>query len=236
MPARSRRHTLPALALLLALAAGSATAAGPTAQPERSSFWRERTSLFRTFTGRPEVVMVGDSLTGGAEWAELFPRQHIANRGIDGDTTDGVLARLDDLLAARPRLAFVMVGINDFADAHREVEAVFADYRDIVARLDSAGVRVVVQSTLPCNEALGQWKSCAAINGAIARLDARLATLASERVRFIDLRPLLAPGGQLDAAITFDGIHLNGEGYRRWQRAIAPLMPTEGPPRAGAAR
>ena len=232
MTLRPPRLTLPALALLAALGAGTASAAGPEAPPERSSYWRERTSLFRTFTHNAQVVMIGDSLTDGAEWAELFPRQDIANRGIDGDTTEGVLARLDDILAARPRQAFVMIGINDFADAHREVDAVFADYRSIVSRLERARVRVVVQSTLPCNEALGQWKSCTAINARIARLNALLATLASAHVRFVDLRPLLAPDGNLGTGFSFDGVHLNGEGYRLWQRGIAPFMPAAGKPGA----
>jgi lysophospholipase L1-like esterase len=227
MTLRPYRLTLPALALLAALGAGAAAAAGPQTQPERSSYWRERSSLFRTLP-RHEVVMIGDSLTDGAEWAELFPGQDIANRGIDSDTSDGVLARLDDILAGKPRQAFLMIGINDFADGQREVDAVFASYSAIVGRLERAGVRVVVQSTLPCNEAKGQWKSCASINGKIARLDARLATLASARVAFVDLRPALAAGGQLDGDLTFDGVHLNGEGYRRWQRAIAALMPAAG--------
>jgi lysophospholipase L1-like esterase len=222
MTSRPHRLTLPALVLLAALGAGAA--AGPQAQPERSSYWHERTSLFRTLP-RHEVVMLGDSLTDRSEWAELFPGQDIANRGIDGDTSDGVLARLDDILAGQPRHAFVMIGINDLADGGRKVDAVFANYSAIVARLERAGVRVVVQSTLPCNEAKSQWKSCAAVNGKIARLNARLATLASARVSFADLRPLLAPGGNLDSELTLDGVHLNGEGYRRWQRAIAPLMP-----------
>jgi lysophospholipase L1-like esterase len=230
MPFRSFRPWLPVLFLLCA---GAAATAGPQAPAERSSYWRERTSLFRTLPGSADVVMIGDSLTDGAEWAELFPRQRIVNRGIDSDTTDGVLARLDDIIAARPRQAFLMIGINDFADLHRDVDAVYADYRAIVAKLRHAGVQVVVQSTLPCNEAKGAWKSCAAINGKIGRLDARLATLAAgSRLkpgitgsRFIDLRPVLAPHGQLKDEFTYDGIHLNGEGYRHWQRTIAPLMP-----------
>ena len=217
---------------LLALSAGMAAAAEPQAVPQRSSYWRERTSFFRTFGQRPDVVMIGDSLTDGAEWAEMFPRQDIANRGIDSDTTDGVLGRLDDIVAARPRQAFVMIGINDLADATRNVDGVFANYRAIVARLEQAGVKVVVQSTLPCNEAKAAWKSCASINGKIAQLNMRLRTLASSGVAFVDLWPLLAVGGNLKAEFTIDGVHLNGAGYRQWQRGIAPLM--AGASKAGA--
>jgi lysophospholipase L1-like esterase len=210
-----------ALAILALLRAGAACAAGPGSAPERSSYWHERTSLFASLPHRADVAMIGDSLTDGAEWAELFPGVDIVNRGIDGDTTDGVLARLDGILAHRPRRAFLMIGINDFADERRDVDAVFADYRAIVARLEQAGVGVFVQSTLPCNEAKGAWKSCAALNGSIRQLNERLATLASGRVTFIDLRPLLAGDGGLKSELTYDGVHLNGDGYRLWKRAIA---------------
>lgn len=214
--------------MLAGLCAAMAIAAEPPPASQRSSYWRERTSFFRTL-GRPaEVVMIGDSLTDGAEWAEMFPDQDIVNRGIDSDTTDGVLARVDDIVAARPRQAFVMIGINDFADGRRDVDAVFGNYHAIVSRLRQAGIRVVVQSTLPCNEAKAAWKSCASINGKIARLNARLPSLAAPGVVFVDLRPLLAPDGNLKSEVTYDGVHLNGDGYRLWKQAIAASMPGRG--------
>lgn len=224
-----RPHGLPTIAILVLLWAGQARAAGPETATQPSSYWRERTSLFRTFTHQPQVVMIGDSLTDGAEWAEMFPQQDIVNRGIDSDTTEGVLARLDDILRVKPRQAFVMVGINDFADAHREVDAVFASYRSIVSRLDQGGVKVTVQSTLPCNVAKAAWKSCASLNPRIRQLNTRLASLASTRVRFVDLWPLLAVNGELNSDYTHDGVHLNGEGYRQWKRGIAPFMPAPDP-------
>lgn len=215
-----------AAALLVAFAPGQLAAAEEQPTQVRSSYWRERTSFFRTFGHRPQVVMIGDSLTDAAEWAEMFPEQDIANRGIDSDTTDGVLERIDNVVASRPRIAFLMIGINDFMDPRRSVDTVFANYREIVRRLSQGGAQVVVQSTLPCNEAKAAWKSCAALNGKIAQLDARLPSLASASVTFVDLRPLLAANGNLRAELTFDGVHLNGAGYRLWQQGIAASMPT----------
>jgi lysophospholipase L1-like esterase len=218
------------LALLCACAASPAVAADSA---QHSSYWRERTSFFRVLGQKADVVMIGDSLTDGAEWAEMFPEQDIVNRGIDGDTTHGVLARLDTILKLEPKRVFVMVGINDFAELHRSVASVFAHYRTLVRRLSQAGAHVFVQSTLPCNEAKGAWKSCASVNPKIRQLNARLQTLAAENdiengddnVTFIDLRPVLARKGGLKRELTYDGIHLNGEGYRLWKEAIAPHMP-----------
>ena len=206
------------------------------AAASRPAYWRERVSLFRAFGGTADVVMLGDSLTDGAEWQEIFPDQAIVNRGIDGDTADGVLERLDGVLALRPQLVVLMIGINDLTDGpdgpggpggagRRSVDATFADVRATVDRLVAAGTRVVLMSTLPCNVTLGAWKSCAAAAPAVRALNLKLAGLASARVAWVDLAARLSDAGGLRADYTFDGVHLNGEGYRVWRDAIAGLMP-----------
>jgi lysophospholipase L1-like esterase len=198
--------------------------AAPVAQAQRSPYWNERTSFFKTFGQHADVVMIGDSLTDAAEWREMFPQLSIVNRGIDNDTADGVLARLDDMVAARPRLAFVMIGVNDFSNTHASVDAVLTNYRAIVARLQRAGIQVIIQSTLPCNETLGRWKSCKAVNGKIRKLDEQLAKLASNGVAYADLAALLTDAHGLKKQFTYDGVHLNGEGYRVWRDAISQYM------------
>lgn len=209
------------------LAAGSTHAGAPAtvAAAQRPPYWRERTTQFEAFSAPADVVMLGDSLTDGAEWAEIFPEQRIVNRGIDADTADGVRARLGSVLAVRPKVVFLMIGINDFADPQRSVDAVFADVRAVVMQLQAGGAAVVVQSTLPCQEQLGAWKFCAAINGRVRALNLRLATLASRRVHWVDLASVLTTTDGVKREYTFDGVHLNGAGYRRWHDAIAPLMP-----------
>ena len=169
--------------------------------------------------------MLGDSLTDGAEWREMFADQLVVNRGIDGDTTEGVLARLDDVISLTPATVFVMIGINDFSDTSRSADEVFLTYRSIVSRLARSATTVVVQSTLPCNETKGVWKSCKAINTKVSQLNTRLATLASRRVSYVDLTAVLAARGGLRDELTYDGVHLNAQGYQLWKNAIKRFMP-----------
>ena len=194
-----------------------------TAVSEPSSYWLEKKAFFETFGARTSVVMVGDSLTDGAEWGEMFPGIAVANRGVDGDTTAGVLRRLEGIVSVHARKAFVMIGINDFKE-DRSVEAVFRDYRGIVSRLSESGTKVFIQSTLLCNEAKAGWISCAAIQGRIRELNRRLAGLASADVAFIDINAGLAGPGGLKAELSYDGVHLNGEGYRIWKTEISKFV------------
>jgi lysophospholipase L1-like esterase len=101
---------------------------------------------------------------------------------------------------------------------------VLSNYRAIAARLGQAGIKVVIESTLPCNEVLGRWKSCEAINGKIRKLDAELAKLVSGNVAYVDIAARLTDAHGLRKEFTVDGVHLNGEGYRVWRDAIAHAM------------
>ena len=65
------------------------------------------------------VVFLGDSIIQG--WGEgldaAFPGMKVANRGISGDTSRGVLIRLEeDVFAANPSAVVLLIGTNDLEE------------------------------------------------------------------------------------------------------------------------
>ena len=53
-----------------------------------STFYVQRASLFSKLSiSSKDIVFIGNSITNGAEWNELFPRKRVKNRGISGDTS-----------------------------------------------------------------------------------------------------------------------------------------------------
>src|SRR5436190_8861872 len=65
------------------------------------------------------VVFLGDSITQGwgDEFGGNFSGVKLANRGISGDTTRGVLLRLEqDVMAVRPRAVIILIGTNDLEE------------------------------------------------------------------------------------------------------------------------
>jgi lysophospholipase L1-like esterase len=178
-----------------------------------------RVSLFRNFSPDVEVVMIGDSITQGGIWSEMFPGVAIANRGVGGDTTADVLARLDTVLSTKPELAFLMIGVND-ASRGRSPEEIFASYTKIVDALQGAGVEVAIQSTIECSAT-----SCGATLNVLRALNRRLAALSAERgVDYIDLAVSLSDESGLRSEFSYDGTHLNGAGYRQWADALSEPM------------
>jgi lysophospholipase L1-like esterase len=172
--------------------------------------------MFEASTVAGRVVMLGNSLTAIADWRELFPATAIVNRGIPGDTTADILARLAPIVRDRPRAVFIMAGVNDFRKG-RGVPETFDNYREIIATLAPATKAVRVQSTLAVDEAIMGKQG---MNAKIAELNALLAAHCerSTLCNFIDLNSGM-PG---DARV--DGVHLTPAGYKYWRDRIANVM------------
>lgn len=181
-----------------------------------------------SFTHRPTssgaVVMLGDSLTDLGAWNEFFPSTRIINRGISGDNTFGILHRLDQISALKPRAIFLLVGTNDlFWGA--SVEDTVDRYRQILTTLISANpkARIYVQSVFPYHRLpKGDYGYLDNVNA--EALNRRIELLATEhRVTFLNVWPhLIDENGRLNEKYTTDGIHLNGLGYQTWVGVLAP--------------
>jgi lysophospholipase L1-like esterase len=191
---------------------------------------RARAELFHALAAGPathrDVVALGDSLTERGEWWELLDRP-VANRGIAGDTVDGVRARLDDVAALDPRVVFVLIGVNDLL-AGASPEAVATHHAALLAELRQRlpHARIVGESLLPIRDELVARD--AALTSATLRRANDLCRrgAAAAGVDWLDVHALLAdPGGELDPRYSSDGLHLSGAGYRAWAAALVPYLP-----------
>ena len=67
------------------------------ASHELNRNYQVRREMFRLDRNQAaRVLMLGDSLTAQGEWNAMLGEPLVANRGIDGDTAAGVLARIGD--------------------------------------------------------------------------------------------------------------------------------------------
>jgi lysophospholipase L1-like esterase len=186
-----------------------------------SQYYYHKKSFFEQHGGTDyQVVFIGDSLIGFAEWQDLFPSLKVANRGIGGDGTDGILNRLESICSTAAPKAFIMVGINDLA-AGMGVNKVIYNYEKIVKELIDQGAEVYIQSTILTGKNRGY------LNREVRALNERLQLLAGRTASttYIDLNAYLAPDLFLDEKYSRDGLHLNGEGYAVWREIIKPHLP-----------
>lgn len=163
---------------------------------------------------------MGDSLTDLCEWSEIFRNEQIKNRGICGDTTDGILNRISNIVESKPKKLFIMIGINDLNQGV-SAEDVVNNYKIMLETFKNQlpNLQIFVQSLLPVNNQLFINREA---NEKIVVLNSRLkeiTTLLS--FQYIDLfADFLDKNNQLDQQYTSDGIHLNGQGYLVWKAII----------------
>ena len=85
-----------------------------------------------------DIVFVGDSLTDGGRWEEMFPGKPVKNWGINADTTAGVFARLEDIIIGHPSAIFILIGTNDLPwYEYRSDEEILASYKQILEKCRS---------------------------------------------------------------------------------------------------
>ena len=193
-----------------------------------STFYVQRASLFSKLPITPkDVVFIGNSITNGAEWNELFPRKRVKNRGISGDTSEGVYDRLDAVVKGRPAKIFILVGINDISRGI-EVETIVQNMKRIVEKIqnESPKTKIYIQSILPVNPDFGMFKGHMKPE-LIKEINQSYQNIAQEyKVNYIDLYSHFLEEGtdKMDNKYTNDGLHLLGEGYLLWSEIVKSYL------------
>ena len=169
--------------------------------------------------GNEEIIFLGDSITEGGEWSELFANLNVKNRGINGDGIQGVMNRIEEVVSSKPKKIFLMIGLNSLID-HRPPK-IGAMHRELVQTIlkKSPATTLYLQSILPINElkrkTMVENKDVIAINNSIQK------TATEFGLEYIDLHSIFKDqNGRLKGDFTSDGIHLNGAAYMHWKNAI----------------
>ena len=87
---------------------------GMAASYELNRNYEVRREMFRLDNNESaRVLMLGDSLTAQGEWNAMLGEPLVANRGIEGDTSAGVLARIGDDADFGGDAVVIWIGTND---------------------------------------------------------------------------------------------------------------------------
>lgn len=248
IPLTSPRFLAAGLALMLALASANPLhaedGAGPTPLPDakdeaawpgtgpirvfgwmidnRNSFWKNRDKDQGT------VVFVGDSLTAG--WKDLataFPNLKVANRGVGGDVSRGLLFRFkEDVLALKPRAIVILIGANDLS-AHAPTEGIESNIKEIIAQAREFDPKVpIVLCTIPSRNS----KEAPTKPGATEEVNTRIKSVvmgaSDPNLAGFDLNSVTATpdGAIIPEDFAKDGVHLAAPGYQAWAKGLAPVL------------
>ena len=172
-------------------------------------YYRVKHSMFlNTPVSEGSVIFLGDSLTDWLSLNELLPGVRVLNRGIAGDTTTGVLQRLDEVIRHKPSKLFLLIGTNDIAMGTSE-RKITSSIREIITKIQEASpeTAIYLQTLIPVNSRYMGYRH----NMKIDVVNDVLRGIAGEK-------------GELPLRYTFDGLHLNGEGAVKWIEHVRTMI------------
>ena len=189
--------------------------------------------------GDIDVLFMGDSITDwwrNPGWTNNFPHgpngaytgkpvfdkyfgsMKVANFGIAGDTTQGVLWRLQngEGQGYQPKVIMLMIGTNNTRrnTAPQIAEGVTAVVQEL--RKDFPDAKILLLGIFPRSGPKSQFRTeITAINEIISGLND------GKHVFYLDIGPkFLSPDGTIPRDIMSDGLHPTTKGYEIWAEAV----------------
>ena len=190
----------------------------------RFYYYDQKLSMFQTMSDqKKEVVWMGDSITDGGEWSELFPGLRTLNRGISSDNTFGMLYRIREVTQRKPSKLFLLIGINDIA-RNIPTAIILRNYTQLIDSIQqqSPKTSIYFQTLLPTNNGYMQFKNHQNKTAAIDSVNNGLKAISMQRnIWLVDLNAAFSDAeGKLDSRFTNDGLHLTGAGYQHWKQYL----------------
>ncbi len=243
---KSKRTTLFFLALTL-IGSDIAYAASPYAIPENDeglpgegpirrykwfqNLWERKRTGWATKVEQDQgaLVFLGNSITQGCgdNMGNSFPGVKVANRGISGDTTRGVLIRLkEDVLSLNPSGVVILIGTNDLEEK-ASPEVIAGNLKLILAELKKHNPKMpiilcnIFPSSASKRRPADKIKEVNKLYFAAVKGDPQI-TILDTWLLFADAK------GDAKKPEFPDLLHPNKLGYAKWAAALRPLLATHG--------
>jgi lysophospholipase L1-like esterase len=171
------------------------------------------------------VVFLGDSITDMWKLQQYFPEKPYVNRGISGQTTPQMLARMyPDVINLRPAAVVILAGTNDIArnTGPESAEMIQDNFRAIAELAQKHEIPVILCSLTPVSDYTARKQSIQRPPSDILLLNDWLKKY-SEQIHalYVDYFSALSDSrGFLKEGYSMDGLHPNDKGYA----LMAPLV------------
>lgn len=164
-----------------------------------------------------DIVFIGNSITEAFPVTEFYGKT-FKNRGISANLIRHVEKRIPGILKRKPKAIFLLIGINDIK-AGFDLTDSFNSFRSTIGSVLNSGVSLYVSPVLPvCGEYSKLMDSIRTFNGMVVKL------CNAKSVPVFDLYTPLLKDGLLNIDYTYDGLHLNEDGYVIWKKIIDSII------------
>lgn len=196
-------------------------------------YYNQKCETYRmenAYLSKGQIVFVGDSNTDLYKLDDYYSDldKAVYNRGIGGDTTSGVLDRLQvSLFDIAPSKIVLLIGNNDI-NGNRDFDTIVKNYKSILAQIHQnlPTAEVFCISVIPLHEKLNNIVVVDDKNHTASLLNVEIKNLADEfSYTYLDLFHLICDENQRTKdEYTIDGLHLSAKGYEAWASLVKPYL------------
>lgn len=198
--------------------------------------YEARVNWFKTankyMKNRP-AVFVGDSITQEFMLTEMFNGYNVCNRGIGGDTTLGILKRMNEsIYDVNPSQLFLMIGTNDI-ELHRATSEEIVNNIKVICEKTLnkiPDIKINLVSLTPVGDIENPRIDKSAVgtrtNELIDEINHQLKDLSETlHVNYIDVNHLLKDDtNHIHIDYTREGLHLSPKGYEKIVEVYEPYL------------
>lgn len=193
-----------------------------------NSFYEYYTITYPLFKGQKNIVLFGNSLTACVDWKDLLNRNDVATRGISGDISSGLLARMNYIIDLKPKICFIEGGINDIKE-NIPNDTIIKNLTSIIDTFLKCDIKPVI-TTVTLLAQKYDAENVNEINIQIKHLNQQILNLAkNKRFIVIDLNHYVSNKNFLNSEYVIkDGLHFSDKTYMIWKQEIEKILLQEG--------
>ena len=223
------------IALIIAFCTLSTILLAKQKNSQVSDYWQQKVSSFAVQNAnlsKGQIVFVGDSITDLYHLDDYYTDLNLAtyNRGIGGDTTSGVLKRMNEsIFDLAPSKIVIMIGINDI-NGGTNLPTVSRNYNEILKQIKQnlPTTQVYCMSVLPIGAKILDYIdiNLTERNALIQEFNGMLQNLTAEyNYTYLDMFSLVSDeDNSMKNEYTIDWGHLSDAGFTVWTNLIKPYL------------
>lgn len=185
--------------------------------------WKKKVNDFNEYNkcvNKSGIIFVGDSLTDNYNVYEYYKGYDVYNRGIGGDTTIGLLKRMNEsVYDLKPSIVVLLIGINDFELVENSTpETIYQNISKIVSEIHKnlLDTKIILESLYPVNKSdnfkINQPSVMRKSNSKINEVNEKIKDIPG--VYYLNIHDLLLDDNkELKIEYTMEGLHVNTFGY-----------------------
>ena len=186
--------------------------------------YQNEINLYKYYHKQGNIVMLGNSIMHRVNWNELLDRTDIINRGINNDVTEGFLNRINDVINVKPKICFLMGGVNDITRGITPL-TVNSNIKKLIDILQDGKINPIIFSILYVADSYPNYYK---VNVKIKQTNELIKeTCKNTNTTFVDLNEKLGNNNILKNEYSLDGLHLTGLAYKKWREVIIGYLPSQ---------